>query len=258
MSSEIIHEAREKRPLIHHLTNQVVMNFTANGLLSFGGAPIMAKAVEEAEEMASISDGVLINIGTILNQDIPAMIQAGKAANKKGIPVVVDPVGVGATSFRKEAIRQILEEINPTVIKGNAGELAHLVDIPWEIKGVDSTGEGNSEEIARKVAQEFKTIAVLTGKTDVISDGTEVRLNRKGSAMLSNVTGAGCLLGSIVTACLTTSHSSVESAFAAVEFYGRAAEYTEGLDEVKGTGTFIASFLDALSFNPNDLKGGQE
>ncbi|MDG5472593.1 hydroxyethylthiazole kinase [Jeotgalibacillus sp. ET6] len=256
MTSTIIHEVRQNKPLIHHLTNQVVMNFTANGLLSFGGVPIMAKAVEEAGEMASNADGVLINIGTIMGNDLKAMIEAGKAANKTGIPVVLDPVGVGATLFRKEAIRQILKEITPTVIKGNAGEMAQLVDIPWEIKGVDSIGEGNHDEIARKVAKTYGTIAFVTGETDVISDGEEIIHNRTGSAMLSNVTGTGCLLGSILAACLTTGHSGLDNCQAAASFYGMAAEYTEKQNGVMGTGTFIAVFLDALSFSPEKLEGG--
>ncbi|KIL53003.1 hydroxyethylthiazole kinase [Jeotgalibacillus campisalis] len=257
MTSTIIHEVRDKRPLIHHLTNQVVMNFTANGLLSFGGVPIMAKAVEESGEMASNADGVLINIGTIMRNDLEAMIDAGKAANKKGIPVVLDPVGVGATTFRKEAIRQILEEITPTVIKGNAGEMAQLVDIPWEIKGVDSVGSGNSDEIARKVAEKYKTIAFVTGATDYISNGKELVYNQTGSAILSSVTGTGCLLGSILTACLTANHSAIDSTLAAASFYGMAAEYTEKQNGVKGTGTFIPVFLDALSFSPEQLEGGE-
>ncbi|MGD7044440.1 hydroxyethylthiazole kinase [Jeotgalibacillus proteolyticus] len=256
MTSTIIHEVRQNKPLIHHLTNQVVMNFTANGLLSFGGVPIMAKAAEEAGEMASNADGVLINIGTIMGNDLEAMIEAGKAANNKGIPVVLDPVGVGATSFRKEAIRQILKEITPTVIKGNAGEMARLVDIPWEIKGVDSVGKGNHDEIARKVAETYETVALVTGETDVMSDRNEMVYNRTGSAMLSNVTGTGCLLGSILTACLTTRHSTLDSSLAAAAFYGMAAEYTEKQDGVMGTGTFIPVFLDALSFSPEKLEGG--
>jgi len=97
-------QVRNKQPLIHHLTNQVVMNFTANGLLAFGGSPVMAKEVKEAAEMAKIANGVLINIGTITEKDIDAMIQAGITANPRGIPVVLDPVGVAATSFRKQVV----------------------------------------------------------------------------------------------------------------------------------------------------------
>ena len=254
MNKTVINEVRSIKPLIHHLTNQVVMNFTANGLLSFGGSPIMAKAEIEMDEMASLADGVLLNIGTISEQDIPAMIQAGISANMKGIPVVLDPVGGGTTQFRKDAIRGILTEVVLTAIKGNAAEMAHLVDIAWEIKGVDSTGTGNKEEIARKVANRYNTIAIVTDEIDVISDGENVIENKTGSAMLEKVTGAGCLLGSIVTACLTSQAQALESATAAVEFYGLAAEYAAKQSNVHGPGTFVPVFIDALSFEIEQLK----
>lgn len=134
----------------------------------------------------------------------------GKAANQKGIPVVLDPVGVAATPYRSNAVKQLLEEVQPTVIKGNAGELAHLVNVPWQTKGVDSFGDGNIEEIARKVAKTYQTTAVLTGKRDVISTTESTTINGTGHPLLAKVTGAGCLLGSIIAACLTTDDSPYE------------------------------------------------
>lgn len=223
------------------------MNFTANGLLSFGGTPIMAKAEEEASDMASIAEGVLINIGTLKQNELRAMILAGKAANKKGIPVVLDPVGVAATSFRNSAVKEILNEVKPAAIKGNAGELAHLVQIPWKTKGVESIGDGNAEEIALKVAKTYQTTAVVTGKTDVVCSGETISLNETGHALLTKITGAGCLLGSILTACLTTNHPIEKQALAAVEFYGLAAEYAASQKEVFGPGSFLPRFIDALS-----------
>ncbi|MFD1852215.1 hydroxyethylthiazole kinase [Oceanobacillus bengalensis] len=252
--NEIVKQVREEAPLIHHLTNQVVMNFTANGLLSFGGAPVMAKAEEEASVMPSIADGVLINIGTITASEIKAMILAGKAANKKGIPVVLDPVGVAATSFRTEVVKEILAEVKPTAIKGNAGELAHLAGIPWQTKGVESIGNGNAVEIAVKVAEAYQTTAVVTGKTDIICTGKDVIRNETGHPFLAKVTGAGCLLGSVLTACLTTNHSIKEQALTAVKFYGLAAEYAASHPEVHGPGTFIPRFIDALSFEVEEME----
>ncbi|MEN2465677.1 hydroxyethylthiazole kinase [Ornithinibacillus sp. JPR2-1] len=255
MNTQIIDTVRKNKPLIHHLTNQVVMNFTANGLLSFGGAPIMAKAEEEAAAMATIADGLLLNIGTLSANDLQAMIAAGKAANQKGIPVVLDPVGVAATPYRSNAVKQLLEEVQPTVIKGNAGELAHLVNVPWQTKGVDSFGDGNIEEIARKVAKTYQTTAVLTGKRDVISTTESTTINGTGHPLLAKVTGAGCLLGSIIAACLTTDDSPYEQAQTAVAFYGLAAEYTASQEQVKASGTFIPHFIDALSMDVTTLKG---
>lgn len=254
MNSNVIKQVRENSPLIHHLTNQVVMNFTANGLLSFGGTPAMAKAEEEASDMASIADGVLINIGTINPSEVAAMIMAGKAANEKGIPVVFDPVGVASTPFRDAAVTQIINEVKLTVIKGNAGEMAHLVHIPWKTKGPDSVGEGNIAEVAVKVAETFQTAAVVSGKTDIICAGNHLERNETGHPFLTKVTGAGCLLGSILTACLTSNHPLEQQLQTAVEFYGLAAEYAAGKSEVSGSGTFLPRFIDALSLDVDQLE----
>ncbi|RYG74211.1 hydroxyethylthiazole kinase [Lentibacillus lipolyticus] len=253
MNNKIIDEVRSKTPLIHHLTNQVVTNFSANGLLSFGAAPVMAKAEEEAADMASNADGVLLNIGTLTAYELPPMIQAGKAANDKGIPVVLDPVGVAATPFRSTAVKQILNEVKPTVIKGNAGELAHLVEIPWKTRGVESVGGGNAGEIAIKVAETYQTATIVTGKTDMICFDGEVLHNETGHPFLGNITGAGCLLGSVLTACLTTNDRVEEQALIAARFYGLAAEYAAKHPGVHGPGTFLPHFIDALSFDPKKL-----
>lgn len=255
MNPEIIEDVRKNTPLIHHLTNQVVMNFSANGLLSFGAAPVMAKAEEEVAEMASIADGVLINIGTLTRSDIDVMILAGKSANKNNIPVVLDPVGIAATRFRSDAIKQILKEVKPTVIKGNAGEMAYIVNTPWETKGVESVGEGNVEVIAAKVAETYRTAAIVTGKTDIVSTKDGTVLNHTGHPYLTKVTGAGCLLGSILAACLTTDHKLDEQAVTAVTFYGLAAEYAAKQTSVKGSGTFMPHFIDALSLDIKQLEG---
>src|SRR5690625_4643850 len=190
MKQTILNKVRTENPLIHHLTNQVVMNFTANGLLSFGGLQIMAKAEVEEHHMPLIANGVLINIGTLSAADLQAMIIAGKAANERDIPVVLDPVGVAATPFRTAAVNQLLKEIRFTAIKGNAGEMAHLVQIPWETKGVESLGDGNLEEIARQVAETYQTTAVITGKVDVICKGKHILENHTDHPILTKITGA--------------------------------------------------------------------
>jgi hydroxyethylthiazole kinase len=254
MNETIIKKVRETQPLIHHLTNQVVMNFTANGLLSFGASPVMAKATEEAKDMAQVADGVLLNIGTITAQDIEAMILAGKTANERNIPVVLDPVGVAATPFRMTVVKQLLQEIQPTAIKGNASELAHLADIPWESKGVDAVGSGDTEKVAMKVAEIYQTTAIVTGKTDIICAGTKLIHNQLGHELLTKVTGAGCLLGSILTACLTTKDPIEQQALTAVSFYGLAASYAASLPEVNGPGTFIPHFIDALAMDVEALQ----
>lgn len=254
MNQDIICQVRHTKPLIHHITNQVVMNFSANGLLSFGGAPLMAKAVEEVADMTTNSDGLLINIGTLTPEEHQAMILAGKAANKKGIPVVLDPVGVAATDYRTQVVNDILNQVNVTVIKGNAGEMAHLVDIPWETKGVESLGDGDVDEIAKRVAHTYQTTAVITGQKDTIFTGNQLLHNHQGHSLLTQVTGAGCLLGSILTACLTTNHTTREQLLTALNFYGLAAESAASHPDVSGAGTFKPHFIDALASDSVQLK----
>ncbi|HLR41562.1 MAG TPA: hydroxyethylthiazole kinase [Virgibacillus sp.] len=254
MNEQVITEVRQHKPLVHHLTNQVVMNFSANGLLSFGGSPVMTAAEEEAQDMALHANAILINIGTVTPTQLKAMIQAGKAANEQNIPVVLDPVGVAATPFRQQAVQQILKEVKPTLIKGNAGEMAHLVHLPWETKGVESIGSGNQEEIAMKTSEMYDTAAVVTGKTDVSFINGGIHFNNIGSSHLANVTGAGCLLGSILAACLSTQGSLEEQVQTGVAFYGAAAAYAAKDTTVTGTGTFTAKFIDALSLDRNQLK----
>lgn len=255
IEEKIIQSVREKNPLIHHLINEVVMNFVANGTLAFGASPVMAKAVEEAADMAKNADAVYLNIGTVKKEDIPAMIAAGNTGNEKGIPVLLDPVGVAATPFRVEAVAQILEDVKPDVIKGNASEIAYLAGIVWEIKGVDSVGNGNVEEAAKIVAEKFDTAVVVTGKTDVIYADGEIQKNSFGHPYLTQVTGGGCLLGSIIASCLTSVAPLKSQLKTAVEFYGRAAEYAAAQPHVKGPGTFMSTFVDALSLDVAMIKG---
>jgi hydroxyethylthiazole kinase len=253
MNPSVIQKVRENSPLVHHLTNKVVMNFTANGLLSFGAIPVMADAPEEAREMSLHADAVLINMGTLGQSEITAMIAAGKAANEKGIPIVLDPVGVAATPFRTDAVKRILHEVKPTVIKGNAGEMAHLVQIPWKTKGPDSIGKGNTAELAAKVAKTYQTAAVVTGNVDVFCSNDHLMQNKTGHPLLTKITGAGCLLGSILAACLTTNHTLEQQVMTALTFYGHAAEYAANHLDVYGSGTFLPHFIDALSFDTDKL-----
>lgn len=244
-----INEIRKSAPLIHNLTNNVVMNFTANGLLAFGAIPIMAKEKMEVAQMAQMADAVLINIGTLLTTELESMIIAGKAANSKGIPVVLDPVGVAATTFRGQATRALLTEVQFTAIKGNSGEMAHLINIEVETRGTESNDadEALLIEIAQKVANKYQTIAVITGETDVICHTDIVKTNKTGHINLTKITGAGCLLGAIIAAGLTTTGPSpLDKVFDVVRFYGQAAENAMQYPEVAGTGSFLPRFIDEL------------
>lgn len=243
-----IYKVRKSEPLIHNLTNNVVINFTANGLLAFGAIPMMSKEKIEVAQMAQIADAMLINIGTLLTSELESMIIAGKAANEKRIPVVLDPVGVAATTFRGQAIQALLTEVQFTVIKGNAGEMAHLVNIEIETRGTESKDADESllREIAQKIAKRYQTIAVITGEIDVICQTDTIKTNKTGHINLTKITGAGCLLGSIIAAGLTTTGNPLDNVYEVIRFYGQAAEKAMQDPEVAGTGTFLSRFLDEL------------
>lgn len=249
MDLNVIGQVRKKRPLIHNITNAVVMNFTANGLLAFGGSPIMANAIEDAPDVTRLSQGLLLNIGTLTEEQIQAMILSGKAANENGIPVVLDPVGAAATPYRSEVCERILDQVRPTLIKGNPGELAQLVGMEVETKGVDSTGEADFEAIARAVAEKIETGAVCTGRVDVICVNGETQINDTGHPLLAQITGSGCLLGSILAAGLSVEGETLSKTAVTLHHYGKAAEMAADHPAVHGPGTFIPHFIDALSMN---------
>ena len=250
----MIHTLRKKNPLIHVMTNKVVANFTANGLLALGASPIMAKEYEEMTDIGSIADGILLNIGTSKKADIEAYLLAGKAGNKREIPVVLDPVGVSASKFRSAFIEQLLEEVQCTAMKGNAGEIAFLAGESWETKGVDSAG-GHVEqltEIAQTVADKYDTIVIISGETDIIATKNDVSLNGKGHSYLRKVTGAGCLLGAVVTAFLSLNTQDRIGAFEATRYYGLSAERAAAHPTVRGPGTFLPVFIDELGKGESD------
>lgn len=245
---KIIAKARQVQPLIHHMTNDVVMNFTANGLLAFGGSPIMASDRKEVAEITNLADGLLLNIGTLKEAELEAMLIAGKVANERKIPVVLDPVGVAASKFRQQAVDTLLQHVSFRAIKGNAGEIAHLANVPWDTRGVDSE-DGDLvelETIANRVANKLETIVIITGKIDLITNGASSYQNDSGHELLTKVTGAGCLLGSIVAACLASNSDSLQATYEAVRFYGLAAERAAQQANVLGPGSFMQAFIDQL------------
>lgn len=240
----------QANPLIHCMTNIVVANYTANGLLAIGASPIMADAKEEMADLAQISTGLVINIGTLDQAKIQAMLLAGKAANVAGIPVVLDPVGVGATSFRQTVTHHLLQEIKFTAIRGNAGELAYLAGMQWNVKGVDA-GQGDTTqlgEIAKKVAQKYQCIAAVSGKVDYVSDGKQVVKIKNGTLLFPRITGSGCLLGAVIAAFLSVKSQSVfDAVIHACTTYAVAGEIAgQSLTQTQ-LGQFYTKFLDQLA-----------
>ncbi|MFC4735022.1 hydroxyethylthiazole kinase [Bacillus daqingensis] len=234
-------------PLIHNITNVVVTNFTANGLYAAGAKPVMAYAPEEAADMASAADALVLNIGTLSSATNEAMLLAGKAANKHGKPVILDPVGAGATSFRTESAAMLLKELDIALIRGNSGEIASLAGSEAVVRGVDaSAAPDDASQSAVKLARSQQTTVCMTGEVDVITDGSSMITVHNGSPSLQDVTGAGCLLSSIAAAFISRAASPLEGAAAACAYYGVCAEAAAARQPYAGPGHFQIHLLDML------------
>jgi len=245
---------RERKPLVHQITNYVVMNETANATLVLGALPVMAHAREEVEEMVGLAGALVINIGTLSPHWIEAMLAAGKAAGAKGIPVVLDPVGAGATRYRTETAKRILDEVDVAVLRGNAGEVATLVGVDAEVRGVESMAAGSDPgELARAAARALGVVASVTGPVDHVSDGERVLRVANGDALLGTVSGTGCMSSAITGAFLAAKPDApLEAAAEALAAFGVAGE--DAAREAKGPGTFHAALYDALyNLDPDTL-----
>lgn len=242
-------KVREQNPLIHNITNIVVTNFTANGLLALGASPFMADAHEEVADVAKMSAAVVLNIGTLNEHVIQSMILAGKSANVHGVPVVLDPVGAGATAYRTEITHKLISEMQITALRGNVAEVAHVAGEQWSIKGVDAgAGEGDVVALAQKAARKLGCIVIITGKEDVITDGEVTFIASNGHPILTKVTGTGCLLSSVVGAFLAVAgQSALEAVAEAISFYGVAAEIAAEATAGQGPGSFQIEFLNQLA-----------
>lgn len=241
-----MNKIRQKQPLVHCITNYVVANFTANGLLAIGASPVMADEVNEVEDMVAIANSLLLNIGTINERTLNSMIVAGKKANSCNIPVVLDPVGVGATPYRKQAIQKIISEVKIDVLRCNAGELASIADVPWHSKGVES-GKGIMDvaSIAKKTAKKLNCIVVVTGSTDYITDGLSSYQVGGGDERATQITGAGCLLSAICAASLAVEGNKLENLQHVLKDYKKVGEYAS---KAPYMGAFQVEFLNGLDY----------
>lgn len=244
---KLIEEIRTNNPLIHNITNIVVANDSANGLLALGASPFMSSALGEMQEVAALASATVLNLGTITDELYEAMVMVGQEMNRLGKVVVVDPVGCGATTYRKETTEALLQAVRPTLIRGNAGEIATLAEVPWAAKGVDSgEGSGNLDEIAEIVARKYQCLVALSGATDVITDGQTTYRLTNGTPYFEKMTGAGCLLSCVCGAFLTQ-ESSLTSLLFACGMYAICGErVAKSLPQVQ-VGTFRKELLDQLS-----------
>jgi hydroxyethylthiazole kinase len=251
-----LRDLRQRKPLVHQITNYVVMNETANATLALGALPVMAHAGEEVEEMVRLASALVLNIGTLSEHWVEAMLLAGGAANARGIPVVLDPVGVGATEYRTRTARRVLDLVDVTVLRGNAGEIATLVGAQAEVRGVESISTGlEPAELAGEAARRLGVIASVTGPVDHVSDGERVLAVANGHELLAAVTGTGCM-SSAITGCFLAGKPGepLEAAAEALAAFGVAAE--DAAAGAKGPGTFHARLYDALyALDPATLDG---
>ncbi|MBA2870667.1 hydroxyethylthiazole kinase [Anoxybacillus calidus] len=243
-----LEKVRQVNPLVHNITNVVVTNFTANGLLALGASPVMAYAKEEVADMARIAGALVLNIGTLNETEIEAMLIAGKSANENRVPVIFDPVGAGATAYRTETARKIVKEVKISIVRGNAAELANVIGESWDIKGVDAgEGSGDVVALAKKVAQQLGTIVAITGKEDVVTDGDTTYVIHNGHPILTKVTGTGCLLTSVIGAFAAVEKDLLLAAVSALVSYGVAAEVAASKKGEEGPGSFQIEFLNELA-----------
>jgi hydroxyethylthiazole kinase len=242
--------------LVHNITNFVVMNYTANALLAMGASPVMAHAINEVEEMVSHAGALVLNIGTLTEEWVAAMIAAGRKAAEKKIPIVLDPVGAGATRLRTESARKILSQIHIRVLRGNASEILSLQDENSRTKGVDAVhGVGEAARTAGILAAELGSTLAITGPVDLITDGRYVVRVANGHPLMASVTGSGCTATAAIGAFLTVEPEPVSAAATALAFFGLAGEVAG--DSAAAPGSFMIKMLDALfTITPEQLQKG--
>ena len=237
---------RERKPLVHNITNYVVMNETANAILALGALPVMAHAREEVEEMVGLAGALVLNIGTLEEAWVDAMVAAGAAANARGVPIVLDPVGAGATRYRTETAKRLLDTLDVAVLRGNAGEVATLVGVEAEVRGVESVGAGgDAAALARQAARTLGVVASVTGAVDHVSDGERAAAIANGHPLLASITGTGCMSTAITGCFLAGKEDPFEAAAEALVAFGVAGE--DAAVEARGPGSFHVALYDALA-----------
>ena len=247
---------KERKPLIHNITNYVVMNFTANALLAIGASPVMSNAKEEMAEMVALSQALVLNLGTPSSHWIEAMLIAGEAATKLGKPIVVDPVGAGATKLRTETAKRILAEAEVSLVRGNASEILALADNSSQTKGVDSVH--TVEQAARAagtLAKELGVALAVTGATDLVTDGERAIKVGNGHPMMPYVTGTGCTATAVTAAFTAVDDDPVLAGATGLAFLGLAGQIAG--QNCSGPGGFRSALIDALyNITPDQLVAG--
>ena len=246
---------REKRPLVQSITNFVVMNETANALLCIGALPIMSHAKEEVEEMVSMTNALVLNIGTLTPDWVDSMILAGRRANEKGIPVILDPVGAGATKLRTDSCKRIMDNVKISVLRGNSAEVSALIGLSSEIRGVESISAAESAYgTSQQAAEKLGCVVAITGQVDVVSDGKRTVKIRNGHHMLGKVVGTGCISNVIIASFTGVDSDTFIAAIGGLMAFGIAGEIAV-LDADAKPGTFHVKLYDTLyALDPSHIR----
>ena len=245
---------RKQIPLVHNITNYVVMNFTANMLLSLGASPIMAHARQEMKDIVNISNSLVINIGTLSEKWIESMLIAGKYAEHLNKPIILDPVGNGASFYRTDTVDKLINEVKFSIIRGNASEIIALAKKQEsKTKGVDSVHSSNDAiSVAQKFARDSGVTIVVSGKEDIATNGKRTYRLSNGTSLLSSVTGTGCAATAVIGAFLGIEKDPLTAAISGICAYNIAAELAE--NNAKGPGSFVPAMFDALyNLTPEDI-----
>ncbi len=246
---QIWQEVKRKKPVIECITNTVTIGDCANIILAAGASPIMAEDIREVEEIVAISGAVVLNIGTLQEDTVRAMHQAGQAANRLGVPVVLDPVGVGASRLRNETAESLLREVQFSVIRGNLSEIKAIYGVDSGTKGVDAadgeTADGQSMQLVQEVARRYDCTVAATGAQDIIASPQRLAVLQNGHPMMADVTGTGCMCSSVVGAMcgggVGDAFAEAALAVSAMSISGEQAE-----ESVRAQGAGIGTFREKL------------
>lgn len=253
---------REKNPLVHCITNYVTVNDVANILLSVGASPVMADSIEEVEEIATISNALYLNIGTINERTIESMMRAGKKANECGIPIVLDPVGVGASNFRKKCISQILQELKVSVIRGNISEIKCIAFDSMSNRGVDAQQEDlitddnieSNVKLCKSLSKKIGAVISVSGKLDFVADSKTCYVIKNGHSMMAEITGSGCMLTSVIAAHVASQDNVLNSTATAVIQMGIAGEMAaDKMSSDEGNSSYRNHLIDAIGKIETDM-----
>jgi hydroxyethylthiazole kinase len=249
-----LHALRAKRPLVHHITNYVTVNDCANVTMCIGAAPVMAEAEEEVQDMVSLAGSLVLNIGTLSARQVDSMLLAGRKANELGIPIILDPVGAGATPYRTRTAQRLLGELDVSVLRGNAGEIGVLSGAGGKVVGVDSQGiSGEAASVAEAFAQKRGGTVVISGATDIVSDGRRTYLIDNGHAMMAKVSGTGCMATSVLASFCAVGGDHVKASVSALACFGVAGE--DAARQCAGPASFKIALLDSVAaLDPSTLE----